>query len=483
MILGITIVLSLATPSASVTLPLSALVARQHPAAVTTAASEVSPSTPEVPSAQASDDAFPPEVSNPTTAGANNVSPPTTPSNEMAPPPTPEDVARARTLFAAGSDAYDHGHYDVAIEAFEGALAVVQPPPLLFSTAQAHRLQYFATSRLEHLERAVALYRDYLRKAPNGSRRDHAAEHLAVLAPMLERNRLNDDDGARTPETAARIIVTSPTRGATARLDGGNPTEMPASFVTSVGPHEVLVEAPGCVSETERVRAVADVAVAVRVPLVPTPGTLTLATSGASTIRVDGVERQGDRFSVPPGRHYVVALRHGHSTFHEEVEIKPGATKTITVEQPLTWQSVGGYGALGFAGAIVAGALVPGGFIVDIEGEANAIERALQDRPLSGQDLKRYQTLEDNRDRLRSLMGLMGVGAVVFSGVGIAMLVSDSPEEPPLPPPPGPAASRNIDRDVDDDIDVERGDTFVVPAGPGTSKAPPTGTRGEGERR
>ncbi len=55
---------------------------------------------------------------------------------------------------------------------------------IAFSLAQAHRRQYFVDHAREHLQRSIALFRQYVELAPTGSRRADALDALSQLEPL-----------------------------------------------------------------------------------------------------------------------------------------------------------------------------------------------------------------------------------------------------------------------------------------------------------
>lgn len=81
-----------------------------------------------------------------------------------ADPPRSEDTAEAKTLFDAGSRAFDLGQYDQAIDHFEKAYRLSGAPALLLNIAQAHRLA-------GHCGEAARFYKRFLEKNPKTTRR------------------------------------------------------------------------------------------------------------------------------------------------------------------------------------------------------------------------------------------------------------------------------------------------------------------------
>ena len=76
----------------------------------------------------------------------------------LAAAPDDDAVRQAKQLFAAGVRAYQKEQYRVAIVAFEEAYKLAPRPPVIFSAAQAHRMQFFVDDDHRRLARAVALY-------------------------------------------------------------------------------------------------------------------------------------------------------------------------------------------------------------------------------------------------------------------------------------------------------------------------------------
>src|SRR3954454_18903721 len=82
----------------------------------------------------------------------------------------PSDLERAKESFKAGATAYAAGDYLAAIQALDAAYQLEPLPAIAFSLGQAHRRQYFVDHDPEHLDRSIALFRQYVELAPSGSR-------------------------------------------------------------------------------------------------------------------------------------------------------------------------------------------------------------------------------------------------------------------------------------------------------------------------
>jgi tetratricopeptide (TPR) repeat protein len=95
----------------------------------------------------------------------------------------PDPMAEARRLHAEGATAYRLGHYQEALDRFEASYRIAGLAALLFDVGQAHRKLYEERGEVEHLKRAIELYRTFLRDAPPDAAR-HA--DAATLLPQLE---------------------------------------------------------------------------------------------------------------------------------------------------------------------------------------------------------------------------------------------------------------------------------------------------------
>ena len=108
--------------------------------------------------------------------------------------PNDAGVREAREHYERGLRDYNLGELDGAIAEFKAAYVRSEAPGLLFNLAQAYRLK-------RDTERALLLYRSYLRALPNapaadrGSRRaHHSPRHLGK---RVDRDYLVDPVGGR----------------------------------------------------------------------------------------------------------------------------------------------------------------------------------------------------------------------------------------------------------------------------------------------
>ncbi len=342
---------------------------------------------------------------------------------------TPAD--RARDLYRAGSEAYRQGQYQVAINAFEEVLTIERRPAAIFSAAQAHRLQYFVDRGPEHLDRAVVLYREYLEAAPGGSRRNHAAQHLATLTPIYERERSNED-ALEDSAPQARIIVAANVEEATARVDDGEPTPIPAGFIVEPGPHRVFVEAPGYESVTLDTVAVEEGVTALNPELSPTPGRVTVYAPEGARVGIDGrvVGRAplAEPLAVSPGSHVLSVIDDGRDPFVRRLEVGSGSSAEVEVDLSLSTQRLGAWVALGVGTAsLVTSVFTLRGALV-AESDASELERRIAAGNATVDDGARYSERISDRDTsARATIALAAVGVVAL-GTAAFLWVSDDPD-------------------------------------------------------
>lgn len=364
---------------------------------------------------------------------------------------SPADVERARELYQAGSRAYEQGSYPLAITAFDEARRFVKQPAVTFSLAQTYRLQYFVDGDVEKLAKAVELYRAYLEEVPQGGRRDHAAQHLSTLAPMLERARAGQaGDAAAVAEAAQKgqIIVSSAVEGATARLDGGDAEPIPAAFEVEAGPHRVLVEAASHQAKTVEAVAVTGGVVALNVDLDPLPGRITVHAPEGASIAVDGrvlgVSPLPEALEVPAGRHLVAVTDRGRDPFLQQLELGRGEAVEVSASLEPSGQRIAAYTLFGVAGALAVGAGISTGVMFNRQSDAETLEAKLERRGLTVREVKQYESLESERDDFANLaLGLGAAGAGVAI-TGLLLWIFDTPEPagaPVITPAPGGGAA------------------------------------------
>jgi tetratricopeptide (TPR) repeat protein len=111
---------------------------------------------------------------------------------------------QARQHYESGTRHYDLGHWDEAIADFEKAYELRPDPNFLYNLAQVYR-------RKGEIKRALDLYKNYMRKVPNGPLRDEVEEKISALQKQI-------DEAAAKPavapiEPAAAAPVPAPPGG------------------------------------------------------------------------------------------------------------------------------------------------------------------------------------------------------------------------------------------------------------------------------
>lgn len=151
------------------------------------------------------------------------------------------DAEEAKRSFERAETAYRLGKYVEAIDAYEAAYRALPEPAFLFNIAQSHRQQYLVDKELTHLQRALALYRTYLREAKDPPNRETVAKLIDELKGILvaveqEAQRKRPGKLTLSGETAA---------GAEVRVDGTTLGPAPLSREVTPGAHFVQVQRAG----------------------------------------------------------------------------------------------------------------------------------------------------------------------------------------------------------------------------------------------
>jgi tetratricopeptide (TPR) repeat protein len=91
-------------------------------------------------------------------------------------------TTRAKELYRQGQAHYAVGEYEAAAEAYQSAYKLKQDPALLFNAAQAQRLA-------GNLDRALTMYRNYLRFHPQVANRGEVESRISQLEQQIEEAR------------------------------------------------------------------------------------------------------------------------------------------------------------------------------------------------------------------------------------------------------------------------------------------------------
>lgn len=366
------------------------------------------------------------------------------------------DLDRAKESFKAGATAYSAGDYLAAIQALDAAYQLTPLPAIAFSLAQAHRRQYFVDHVPEHLERSIALFRQYVELAPTGSRRADALDALSQLEPLAAAQSKAPVPVASSAETSARhtrVLVTSDAPGAELVLDDAPPVSSPLIREVEPGKHRLRITAPGFFPTERDLIAIPGELTLTPVPLRERPSTLGIWTSPDADIYIDGayLSPGGDAVMVqlPSGKHRVAVGQKGHVVALREVTLLRGKTQNIRVVLEQTPQRIGSQVLFIAGGAALGASLVFSAFAIRSEGSAEYFLGRRQYQNVSAADLTSYNAAITDRDRYRLATGVSLAASAGFFITGLFLHELDQPDPqllyrtaprpgPGLPPPPAP---------------------------------------------
>ncbi len=347
------------------------------------------------------------------------------------------DKAEAEKLFRAGERYFESGRYDMAADAFERANETLPLPAIVFSAAQAHRLQYFREKDDSHLKRSVELYRQYIDKQKEGGRIKDAVTNLAELEPLLAAAESRGKVATAERRTVTQVILTSPIEGAVGSIDGSEMVALPHDAVVEPGRHSIKIEAKGYAPYAKDVDVIAGQMRAVEGELKPLPFRVTLRARSGAAIRVDG-RRVGTApldapLELEGGSHFVTAAKRGHRPFSVQFNGDRGESVSYEAPMPTTFQRKMSYVVLGTGGVLLVGSLAVGVGALALNSTAKDLEDKRQREGLTPQELDEYQNARNDRDLAQnSALGLFAVGAVV-GGAGALLYYMDNPDPERLP--------------------------------------------------
>ncbi|HEY0467270.1 MAG TPA: PEGA domain-containing protein [Polyangiaceae bacterium] len=347
---------------------------------------------------------------------------------------SPSDLERAKESFKAGATAYAAGDYLAAIQALDAAYQLTPLPAIAFSLAQAHRRQYFVDHAREHLDRSIALFRQYVELAPGGSRRADALDALSQLEPLAAAQPKAPSRSESTADTVrrTRVLVTTDAPGAELALDGT--AAMPSPLIREVEPgkHRIRVSAPGFFSIERELNAVAGELTLTPVPLRERPSTLGIWTSPEADIYIDGayLSQGGDGVMVQlsSGKHRLAVGQKGHQVALREVTLQRGKQQNIRVVLEQTPQRITSEILFIAGGASLGASLVFSAFAIRAEGNAEAFLGRQMSQNVSAAELTSYNTSINERDRFRLATGVSLAASAGFFITGLFLHELDQPD-------------------------------------------------------
>lgn len=346
----------------------------------------------------------------------------------------PSDLERAKESFRAGATAYAAGDYLAAIQALDAAYRLTPLPAIAFSLAQAHRRQYFVDHEREHLDRAVALFRQYIELAPTGSRRADALDALSQLEPLAvaqpKASSLTDSNASVARRT--RVLITSDAPGAELALDGAVAVPSPLIREVEPGKHRVHVTAPGFFPAERELSAVPGELTLTPVSLRERPSTLGIWTSPDADIYIDGAYvspgGNGVLLQLSSGKHRLAVGQKGRVVALREVTLQRGKQQNVRVTLEQTPQRITSQVLFVAGGASLGASLIFSAFAIRAEGDAENFLRSLKNGNVSSADLTSYNTSINDRDRFRLATGVSLAASAGFFITGLFLHELDQPD-------------------------------------------------------
>ncbi len=349
-----------------------------------------------------------------------------------------DNRAEAQKAFRAGQQAYQAGQYGVAARAFERAYKALPVPAIAFSTAQAHRKQYFVDKEPGRIKRALELYREYIAKVPKGGRRDDAVSNIAELEPQMARLKATMRKPIEMPKftQATELMVSARgVKGAKASIDG-KAGDAPLMLRVKPGAHKVRVTAEGYFPVEQTATAVKGKFITVEVTLRPKPALVRVRAPGGTTVTVDGrpvgTTPMSRPLAVSAGKHFIAFTKRGYRSWSREIVVKRGDEIEIAASMRRTTQRKIAYYVLGAAtvmwlatGASALGAKQAGD-------DAKTLDTKRNSEGLTVGELNEYLDLKQtHEDRITQTYGLLGVAAAISVAGGLLYLFDNSRAEVP----------------------------------------------------
>ncbi|MDF3066527.1 MAG: Dihydrolipoamide acetyltransferase [Polyangiaceae bacterium] len=140
----------------------------------------------------------------------------------------------AKVKFQRGSELYEAGQYEKAVQAFMEADALAPSAPLSFNIARAYE-------RLEDSSGALRWYRDYLRRSPRAPNATEVRARVAALSAKLAQTGVQ------------QLTVVSMPVGASVIVDGRSVGVTPFTGDLALGKHRVSLDLPGYRNQTQEI--------------------------------------------------------------------------------------------------------------------------------------------------------------------------------------------------------------------------------------
>jgi tetratricopeptide (TPR) repeat protein len=140
--------------------------------------------------------------------------------------------------FQKGSELYESGQYQKAVQAFIEADALAPSAPLSFNVARAYE-------RLNDSSGALRWYRDYLRRSPRAPNAGEVRTRVAALSAKLAQTGVQ------------QLTIVSMPAGASVTVDGRAVGVTPFTMDLALGKHRVSLGLPGYREQTHEIELAA----------------------------------------------------------------------------------------------------------------------------------------------------------------------------------------------------------------------------------
>lgn len=341
-----------------------------------------------------------------------------------------DDKAQARSYFDAGLQAYAAAQYIAAADSFLKAYKVLPSQSLIFSAAQAYRRQFLIDKSPDHLREALRLYRDYLKQAEQGRRREEAADAISELSAF--ELRLGDGAGKPQERRPTQLLVTSRTPGAQTSIDGGPPRKVPLVARVLPGEHVVVVRAAGHFEDRSTAIAVARETISVNVLLRPVAVDLRVRGDAGAKVFADGrllaQLPHAEPLRLTGGEHTLTVLRPGHVPYSTSLSVASGSRVDLDVILPPTAQRYAAVATLGLSGAGVVIAGLLGGLAGQAYSDAKTIDGQRVAGEITSDQRDAYNHALDRRDRLAAGAASAGGAAAALAMLGVGLYLFDNPD-------------------------------------------------------
>jgi hypothetical protein len=188
---------------------------------------------------------------------------------------------------------------------------------------------------------------------------------LANLDPLAQLVVREDPNARATPLPAkTQLLVWSAVDGTRARMDGGQPVELPHVVELAAGPHALAFTAPGHADASVHVTAVENQLVPIEARLTLLPSLLSIATDRDVRLVIDGTPRTIVRepFQLAPGTHRIWLGTRGRTAEERVITLAPGATRHLDISLEASPRRVRARWLFAAAGALAASGLAAYGY-------------------------------------------------------------------------------------------------------------------------